>query len=97
MQGHKCKWLLVFPLKNYSAAFTFLKLIFILRYFSFLFKPFIAGANGTEIPESPTEIFHSTVALCFKPKYFNNLNIIPVLRKNFLSTIHLIYDFISKR
>lgn len=35
----------------------------------FLFKPFIAGANGTEAPESPIEISHSTVALCFKPKY----------------------------
>lgn len=68
MQGHKYKWLLVFPFKNYSAAFAFLKLIFNFSLL-FLLKPFITGANGTEVPESPTEIFHSTVALCFKPKY----------------------------
>lgn len=68
MQGHKYKWLLDFPLKKFSAALTFLKLIFIFHYF-FLFKPFIVGINGTEAPESPTEIFHPTVALCFKLKY----------------------------
>lgn len=37
MQGHKHKWLLVFPLKNYSAAFAFLKLILNFSlYFSYL-------------------------------------------------------------
>lgn len=45
-----------FPLKNFSAAFTFLKLMFIFHYF-LLHKPFIVGVNGTEAPESPTEIF----------------------------------------
>lgn len=34
MQGHKQKWLLVFPLKNFSAAFAFLKLIFNFPLFS---------------------------------------------------------------
>lgn len=33
-----------------------------------LFQPFIVGINGTEAPESPTEILRPTVALCFKPK-----------------------------
>lgn len=57
-----------FPLKNFSAAFTFLKVMFIFHYL-LLHKPFIVGVNGTEAPESPTEISHPTVALCFKLRY----------------------------
>lgn len=56
-----------FPLKIFSAAFTFLKLTFAFHYF-LLHKPFIVGVNGTK-PQKVLEISHPTVASCFKLKY----------------------------
>lgn len=68
MQGHKYKWLLVFSLKIYSAAFAFLKLILNFSlYFSYL-SPSLQVQMVLK-SQKVLEISHSTVALCFKPKY----------------------------
>lgn len=39
--------------------------MFIFHYF-LLHKPFIVGVNGTEAPESPTEIFSSYSSFMFQ-------------------------------